>query len=472
MEYKTYNNLKIPQNLSPEKQALVDEIARKYAAKNREIEADNLKNMGRIALGTLISGASALPIFNIPYVGTGVGGAMYDAGQAIVEGDKLGDIAKRAGRGFAIGETVGAVPYVGKAAGKTKAGQAVGEAASKLGAKIAANPTVQKAYDALMTDVKAFNPNKQTAYHGSPYDFEKFTNEAIGTGEGAQAHGMGHYAALDKGVADKRYRQRQLRTVEEREVDSKYKPLFDEEQKKFDAKSRELYDLRFKDNKLSEEEYQKSIDDAAKKTYEILDEWHNAINNIDKTKATKETGQLYKLSVPKDDVMLREGATFAEQPKKVQEALENIRDKAIKEKGYKSIDEVRERLNAVSDEYEKIIREQAVPVWEWGSTPASNYQLELSKLERLNNMFDYGESSKNIYDNLVRQLGKEETSKLLNKYGIKGISYNGGIDGEARVIFNPDDIDIVRKYYNQPALKDIYNKFINSGTYASALTNP
>lgn len=93
MEYKTVGNLKIPQNLSPEKQAVIDEIASRYAAKNREINKDNLKNMGRIALGSLVSGASFHPILNIPYVGTGLGGAMYDAGQAIVEGDKLGDIA-------------------------------------------------------------------------------------------------------------------------------------------------------------------------------------------------------------------------------------------------------------------------------------------------------------------------------------------------------------------------------------------
>jgi hypothetical protein len=52
---------------------------------------------------------------------------------------------------------------------------------------------------------------------------------------------------------------------------------------------------------------------------------------------------------------------------------------------------------------------------------------------------------------IYEELGKNASDILSNK-GIKGISYNGGIDGEARVIFNPDDIDIVRKYYNQPEL--------------------
>jgi hypothetical protein len=33
------------------------------------------------------------------------------------------------------------------------------------------------------------------AYHGSPYDFQKFENSAIGTGEGGKAYGAGHYVA-------------------------------------------------------------------------------------------------------------------------------------------------------------------------------------------------------------------------------------------------------------------------------------
>jgi hypothetical protein len=38
-------------------------------------------------------------------------------------------------------------------------------------------------------------------YHGSPHAFDRFSNEAIGTGEGAQAYGYGHYLADSEGVA-------------------------------------------------------------------------------------------------------------------------------------------------------------------------------------------------------------------------------------------------------------------------------
>lgn len=43
------------------------------------------------------------------------------------------------------------------------------------------------------------------AYHGSPHDFDKFSLDKIGTGEGAQAYGHGLYFAENEGVA-KSYR--------------------------------------------------------------------------------------------------------------------------------------------------------------------------------------------------------------------------------------------------------------------------
>ena len=42
----------------------------------------------------------------------------------------------------------------------------------------------------------------QSAYHGTPYSFDHFDLGAIGTGEGAQAHGYGLYFAQDKEIAE------------------------------------------------------------------------------------------------------------------------------------------------------------------------------------------------------------------------------------------------------------------------------
>ena len=43
--------------------------------------------------------------------------------------------------------------------------------------------------------------NRLKAYHGSPHDFDRFSTENIGTGEGAQAYGHGLYFAEREGTA-------------------------------------------------------------------------------------------------------------------------------------------------------------------------------------------------------------------------------------------------------------------------------
>ena len=62
-----------------------------------------------------------------------------------------------------------------------------------LGAKVAA------AANAKLAEGRVANPLK--AYHGSPHDFEQFSMDKIGTGEGAQAYGHGLYFADSPAVA-------------------------------------------------------------------------------------------------------------------------------------------------------------------------------------------------------------------------------------------------------------------------------
>lgn len=53
----------------------------------------------------------------------------------------------------------------------------------------------------------AYNPIGMTVYHGSPAKFAKFDPTKIGSGEGAQAYGYGHYVAQAKETAED-YRKR------------------------------------------------------------------------------------------------------------------------------------------------------------------------------------------------------------------------------------------------------------------------
>jgi hypothetical protein len=48
----------------------------------------------------------------------------------------------------------------------------------------------------------SFGPQTFAAYHGTPHLFDKFSDKAIGSGEGAQAYGHGHYVAGNPKVAE------------------------------------------------------------------------------------------------------------------------------------------------------------------------------------------------------------------------------------------------------------------------------
>ena len=178
-----------------DKDAEVARIKAEFEAKNKEIDRQHRKAMERIGLGAALQGISALPVFNIPYVGTGIGGALFDAGGAIMEGKSGKDIAKKAGEGFIIGETVGALPYVGKYAGKTKAGQAALKGVSNATQKLLEAPVIKKAIEATtpiatkigdeLVKPRSFGkPNVETAVKAeivNPTQFENIVDNGITT---------------------------------------------------------------------------------------------------------------------------------------------------------------------------------------------------------------------------------------------------------------------------------------------------
>lgn len=65
---------------------------------------------------------------------------------------------------------------------------------------MADNNIVQHSETKLNPNVNNLGDNTffQSAYHGTPYRFDKISLENIGTGEGAQAHGWGLYFAENK----------------------------------------------------------------------------------------------------------------------------------------------------------------------------------------------------------------------------------------------------------------------------------
>ena len=182
--------LKVPTGLSPEKQAKVDAILKKYEEQNRQIEREHAKEMAKLYGGAALQiGSAFIPgTLGLKLAGGAIKGLTPIVGRKI---------AQNVATGVTSGLASGAVEGLGRGLMENQ------------------NPLKTMATDSLAGGLLgglggyglgkvAQKLNTQTAWHGSPYKFDKFDNAYIGTGEGAQAHGYGHYAAKNKDVAQNR----------------------------------------------------------------------------------------------------------------------------------------------------------------------------------------------------------------------------------------------------------------------------
>lgn len=294
------------------------------------------------------------------------------------------------------------------------------------------------------------NPNiyYQPAYHGSPAKFDKFDHDYIGSGEGAQVHGYGTYVAKDKNIADERYRKTLSDTIgigTEILVDNvTYKKIATNTYKKKeniydsvdDYLNEALNFIEIKGSKKKALKYvQEQIDNHKDAGY--FDEAvyyiriKDALNEIIKAKITKyadDYGQLYEVEIPEDEEMLDEDLPFSEQPQKVQDAFGEM----IKadQNGQLIL------LDSDMDESE---------------TPITSLSVGEIVSENPNGKKIYDRISSTIADVYGVDYAEADklASELLNRYGIKGIKYNGQTDGQCYVIFNPENIDITRTFYQE-----------------------
>jgi hypothetical protein len=172
--------------------------------------------------------------------------------------------------------------------------------------------------DQVMSGELGFAPAGITAFHGSPYKFNKFDMSKVGTGEGAQSYGYGMYFAENPAVA-KQY-QAAL-------SDTKY--FADGKQLKGDDAwaAQFLHDFQY-------DALPKKVDvnTAVAKANEILkagearEQIVSKIKQLDKTGVSVESGSLYKVDIPDEQIpkMLDWDKPFKEQSKDVQSVLKEI----------------------------------------------------------------------------------------------------------------------------------------------------
>ena len=307
------------------------------------------------------------------------------------------------------------------------------------------NKAKEKGYDGIIynngLEIVAFSPNQikstsnrgtfleseniyyQSAYAGSRVDYEKPSLEAIGSGEGAQVHGWGLYYALNKDVAE---------VYREKFVSDPYKTSWKIDDVPLNDFLGDLYNketFRYFENvsnKVQSKDVQEAKDNLLNSLYDVSRMYYKKHKDGRKNIFTNEVYhnpedlRLAELAEEKRDFV----ATLRADDISINQG--QVHEVDIPENPY-LLDE-QKMLGEQSPLVKKALREVAKQVGvKW------------------DNRYDNG---KYIYDNISNILGSQKSaSQMLEKYGIKGITYDGNLDGRCFVIFNPDDVKVIQKFY-------------------------
>lgn len=332
----------------------------------------------------------------------------------------------------------------------------------------------------------------QSAYHGSPHKFDEFSLDAIGTGEGNQAHGWGLYFAGNKDVSEE-YREKLTRnqyesvSYDNKEITNKTdiyylrkiydasfegkKYVIEEFEKAIKDKEERIKNYSDKDSSLDDnpvftksdkEALQKQYKGAIKNLKEEIDycreqiEFYNNID-IDKISIKHKIGQLFKVDIPDVDEMLDEDKSFSEQPKKVQENLKKLWEEKLGRKVYTDkkslLAEFKKKYDSETyNVVEKLLNKGLENLSKSERNAIPNSDLSFEDLHKLD---FFNLNGKDIYYNIRNNVFEyndkfdKDTSLLLNKYGIKGVTYDGRQDGRCYVVFDDKAVQILKKYYQK-----------------------
>lgn len=249
----------------------------------------------------------------------------------------------------------------------------------------------------------------QSAWHGSPHDFDEFDLGAIGTGEGNQAHGWGLYFAKNREVAQAYKDVLGIDSVEIISGDTKYRLNDDIEW--YDNKTKSIIDA---ENPLS----------MALTTLSEEGESTKAIKNL--------TDFINSKKDNKSDYVVA-------QVKRAERAIQILKDNHFDTHQWNTMFEVDIPENEYLLNEQKNIEKQS-PIVKKAISQISN-ELNSSALNNSNL------SGKEFYRLLSKELGGDKlASQKLSDFGVKGITYKGEQDGICFVVFDDKAIKVIEKY--------------------------
>lgn len=169
--------------------------------------------------------------------------------------------------------------------------------------------------------------------------------------------------------------------------------------------------------------------ELAKKHEKLAEEGENI--NVDDIKTL---GQVHEVEIPENPYLLDEQKYIGEQSDIVKKGVRNtlMRLKGLAEGG--AYPDYKKALTALDYEYADIENRIDNPDFYENKT---GYQ---------------------IYDIIEQIMGSNrEASLFLSENGIKGITYEGQQDGRAFVIFNPDDVEVIQKFYQEQSVEQAFS---------------
>ena len=355
-------------------------------------------------------------------------------------------------------------------------------------------------YDSIIADFFNADNGKETleqsAWHGSPHDFDGFDLGAIGTGEGAQVHGWGLYFAQNREVSQG-YKERLTRKAGSRDtVAYDGKPITE-----YTGELSEALKLLKSINLYPGVDVSAAIEGAVASTEKTAKRWKDIIAEFDTALSAYEDNPKITIKRLTETVPQYSNArsaidaakpTQAGKRRTAADAVKKLREERKIYEGYLAGEEdIIRRLRLIDADKVQVIGNRG-KLFEV-EIPDNDVLLDEDKLfeyqtpfvqEKLLGLFqnlfeqrtpqwlmdthDFGDSvrdgsmakeyvsdatGKELYDILIDIFDKtpREASLALNNVGIKGITYVGQRDGRCYVIFDDKAISIIEKFNQEHA---------------------
>lgn len=281
----------------------------------------------------------------------------------------------------------------------------------------------------------------QTAYHGSPYLFNKFNANKIGTGEGAQVYGHGMYFAENPKVAEE-YRN----------------ALKFDNDLKITTNGDVLTQKALTMSNMDKDKAISMLKSGQVDNVKMPESFANYMVENTFAKMQNPSGTLYKVDIPDVQIpkMLEWDKPLSSQSQEVKNVAANLAKSTESWKNYSS--QLNEKAYKLADEMihgkKPIVGKESAQYWK----KLDKLQPNVDHNAIFNSFYEAGlrsgqndVSGSQLYNLLSRKSGTKEASDWLLSQGIPGIKYldqGSRISNEGTrnfVVFDPTDVKILER---------------------------